>query len=86
MRFWNALFGHTVGTQPYFTERSDEEAERLLLETIQGSPTKALVFGNSIVHGMRMPWEQARRVIEKLKVEGRVDYEIPHNTWVTVPR
>lgn len=75
------LFGQTSNA-PYFADRRDDEAERLLLEAVQSS--RSLKLGNGIVHGMRMPWDQARRVIEKLKSEGKIDYELPHDTWIKV--
>jgi len=68
----------------YWTKRSDKEVERLLLQVIPCAQMGSLNLGNGIVHGMRIPWDQARRVIDKLKAEGKVDYELPHDTWITV--
>ncbi len=78
-----AVLGLTSNTAPCFIERADEKVELLLLEAIRGSRMKALSLGNGIVHGMKIPWDQARRVIEKLKAEGKIDYDLPHNTWIS---
>jgi|GEM_PF-2239087 len=80
-RLLNAISGGRL-SPTYFIERPDLEAEQLILGAIQNNRTSTLNFGQDIVHSMRIPPDQANRVVENLKAKGLVNYEIPHDAWI----